>query len=162
MAARRKRLAMKIRITYDRIIGLVLLVFSLALLFWIIPYGVEQMGGDVGPGMDPTAMPKYTGLLLGFLAILVMAARIPGQEKRVRLFPVRTIITIAFFVAYMVLTPLIGYLPASLVVLPVYLVFFGARDWKVIIPLSIGLPVLLYLFFAKVMLVILPTGLFMN
>lgn len=145
---------------YDRIIGLLLAAFSAAMLLWIIPYGVEQMGGNVGPGLDPTFVPKLIAGLLCFLAVLLALRRPPEKEDRVRLFPPRSAVTIGFFVVYMVLTPLVGYLFASLVVLPAYLVFFGARSWKVVVPLSVLLPIGLYLFFAKVMLVMLPSGMF--
>lgn len=153
---------MKINMTYDRIIGLVLLAFSLALLFWIIPREVEMVEGNVGPGMNPAFMPQCIAFLLGILTILVILTRAPHEEETVRLFPRRTVITIAFFVGYIIVTSMVGYLPASLAILPAYLWFFGARKWKVVVPLSIGLPILLYLFFAKVMLVILPTGVFMD
>jgi hypothetical protein len=151
---------MKINMTYDRIIGLVLLAFSIAMLFWIIPSEVEMVGGNVGPGMDPAFMPQCIAFLVGFLAILVILSRTPHKKEKIRLLPPRTVSTIAFFVSYIILTSLVGYLPASLVILPAYLWFFGARNWKIIVPLSIGFPVLLYLFFAKVMQVILPTGTF--
>lgn len=153
---------MKINKTYDRIIGLVLLAFSLALLLWIIPQEVELVDGEVGSGMDPAFMPQCIAFLLGFLAVLIILTRAPREEETVRLFPRRTVITIAFFVGYIILTSLVGYLPASLAILPAYLWFFGARNWKVVVPLSISLPVLLYLFFAKVMLVLLPTGVIMD
>lgn len=153
---------MKTHMTYDRIIGLVLLVLSLVLLLWIIPHEVELVDGNVGPGMDPAFMPQCFAFMLGFLAVLVILSRALGDEKTVRLFPRRTVITIVFFVGYIILTSLVGYLPASLAILPAYLWFFGARNWRVVVPLSIGLPVLLYLFFAKVMLVLLPTGVIMD
>jgi hypothetical protein len=152
----------KPKIGRDRIIGGLLAGFSIVMLLWGIPVGVEKMGGEVGPGLDPTFMPRLIVILIGGLAVLLMVSREPHQEDRLLLFPIRTVVTILFFAIYMGLTPIIGYLPASLVILPGYLLYFGARNWRVVVPLSILLPIGLYLFFAKVMLVMLPPGIFLE
>ncbi|MBW2038081.1 MAG: tripartite tricarboxylate transporter TctB family protein [Deltaproteobacteria bacterium] len=153
---------MRTRFTYDQLIGVILFVFSLALYFIIIPYEVEQISERTSTGLNPAFMPELTAFVLAFLSLLLIVKKREALQERVRLFPLRVIITILLFIAYMVLTPLIGYLPATFLILPIYLLSFGMRRWKTVVVLSIIFPFILYLFFAKVMLVMLPRGVLFN
>lgn len=144
------------RFNYDRLIALILLLFSVALYFFIIPWGVEG-AGEGGAGLSPDFMPRWIAVVLASFSLLhLFAAR--GERKEVRLFHRRLLISIALFVLYIAITPLLGYLVASILIMAVYLLHFGVRRWHTIVLLSILFPVVLYLFFAKVMLVVLPKG----
>lgn len=144
------------RFNYDRLIALILFLFALALYFLIIPWGVEG-AGEGGAGLSPDFMPRWIALCLAFLSLLhFFMAR--GEAKTVRLFHRRVLISIALFVLYIAITPLLGYLVASALIMAAYLLHFGLRRWKTVVLLSVLLPVVLYLFFAKVMLVVLPKG----
>ncbi len=142
---------------YDRAIGSVLIGFSLLLYFVLIPWGIEHSVDNPGVGLDPSFLPRLTALLLGALSI-PLVVRPSTWEKRVRLFPRRALIATALFIAYIAVTPLIGYLPATLLVLGTYLYFFGVRSWPTLIGVTVVTSFLLYYFFAKVMLVMLPSG----
>ncbi|RLA79817.1 MAG: hypothetical protein DRG33_03405 [Deltaproteobacteria bacterium] len=144
------------RFNYDRLIALILFLFSVALYFFIIPWGVEG-AGEGGTGLSPDFMPRWIAVALASLSLLhFFVAR--GEGKGVRLFHQRVLISIALFVLYIAITPLLGYLVASVLIMAVYLLHFGVRRWHTVVLLSILFPVVLYLFFAKVMLVVLPKG----
>ncbi len=141
---------------YDRTIAAILFLFSVALYFFIIPWGIEG-AGEGGAGLSPDFMPRWITITLAFLSALLFFVAKPAEEK-VKLFPRRALVTMALFVLYIVLTPLIGYLPASVLVMAVYLLHFGVRKPVTVAVLSVAFPLILYLFFAKVMLVVLPRG----
>ena len=139
------------------------MVFSAALLGVIIPKGVPVCDGSTATGLSPAFMPRVLAGILGFFACLLVLKRPLEQAEplsSLKLFPARTFLTILLFVLYIAAVPLVGYLAATLVFLPAALFFFGARNWAVIIPLSIGLPLLLYWFFSRIMFVLLPCGAF--
>ncbi|MBW2004346.1 MAG: tripartite tricarboxylate transporter TctB family protein [Deltaproteobacteria bacterium] len=152
---------MRKKITYDQLIGVILLVFSAALYFLIIPHGIEH--GRTGTGLDPAFMPDLIAVILAILSLLLILSRYVTRGSKaslgnVRFFPLRTMITIALFITYITITPMVGYLPATGIILLTYLLFFGARKWVTIVMVTVTLPLILYWFFAKVMLVMLPTG----
>lgn len=150
------------RMTPDRLSGLVLLGFSILLLTLIIPKGVETAGGPSSAGLGPAFMPRLVAALMGCLALALVFQAGPGRPgqagQRPTLFPAKILLTILVFVGYIIMVPLAGYLVSTLVFLPGVLLFFGVRKRRVIIPLSIGLPLLLYWFFSRVMYVLLPAG----
>ncbi len=145
---------------YDRIIAAVLFAFSVVLYFFIIPWAIEG-AGQGGTGLTPDFMPRWIAITLGVLSAILFIVAKPTHQQ-VKLFPQRVLVTIALFVAYIALAPLVGYLISSMVIMAAYLLHFGVRKPLTLAVLSLGLPVVLYLFFAKVMLVVLPQGILLQ
>ncbi|RLA82012.1 MAG: hypothetical protein DRG31_07940 [Deltaproteobacteria bacterium] len=141
---------------YDRLIGAILFAFSLILYFFIIPWGIEG-AGEGGAGLSPDFMPRWIAITLAALSALLFFMARPSQKK-VSLFAPRVLITVALFVLYIALAPLLGYLLTSVLVMAAYLLHFGVRKPLTLVTLSLLLPLVLYLFFARVMLVVLPRG----
>ena len=149
---------MKQRLNYDQMTGLMLFVFSVLLYFLIIPYGIPHR--QEGHGLNPAFMPNLITLVLGGFSLLIILQRHMAKEataeKKVPLFSKRVVITVLLFIAYMIITPIIGYLPATFMILPSYLIFWGFRKPIPIVVMTLCVPLILYWFFAKVMLVMLP------
>ncbi len=151
----------------DQKIGIFLFLFSTAMYFVIIPYGVE-MYRRKPTSLSPSTFPSLITFIIAFFSLLLIFKEYFTKEKepihkgetpRVSRVPLpRVIATIGLFIIYLVLAPSIGYLTTSILIMPAFFVLFGTRRKLVIAVLSIGLPALLYWFFAKVMLVMLPKG----
>lgn len=151
----------KRRMTNDQMIGFVLLLFSLALYFIIIPREVQQPN-RVGVGLAPSFFPNIIAFVLAFLSVILFSkayiVKKNESPQAVRLFNHRVIVTIGLFGVYMLLTLVIGYLLASILMLAAFLLFLGTRNKWVIVLLAITFPLLLNWFFSKIMIIMLPSG----
>ena len=148
-------------LNHDQRIGIILFLFSLFFYFVATPLGVPS--AQEGFGQDPAFMPNLIAIMLGFFGLLLVFHShvfTEGEDARpaTGLFPSRTLITIALFVAYIIITPILGYLPATALALLCYLLFWGFRRPVAVAILTVTVPLVLYWFFAKVMLVMLPQG----
>lgn len=160
---------MRAGLTGDQKIGILLFMFSVAMYFIIIPYGVEIY--QEGKGLNPASMPRLLTFVLAFLSLqlilnrYLMKKEFVGEKeplKSGKVLPPRVITAVGLFIIYLILTPLIGYLSASILIFATFLIFLGVRKKLTIAILSIIFPMLLYWFFARVMLVMLPRGIFFD
>jgi Na+-transporting NADH:ubiquinone oxidoreductase subunit NqrB len=53
---------------------------------------------------------------------------------------------------------ILGFIATSVVMTGLLLIYFGIRDWKTILSLSIGMPLFIYIFFEVFMKIPLPEG----
>ena len=158
----------KPRILSDQKIGLFLLLFCVAMYFFIIPFGVE-MYRRKPTTLTPATFPILITFILAILSLLLIVKnyfpkqKVLESDQKTRIFfnrsSIRVVLVIGLFFLYLILTPTIGYLTTSILLMPVFFMLFQAKNKVIIAVLSIGLPCLLYWFFAKVMLVMLPRGL---
>jgi hypothetical protein len=58
--------------------------------------------------------------------------------------------------AYIVLLEVAGYLLTTVAALGLLMFLYGQRRVKILLPVTIGLPVVIYLFFTKVLQIVLP------
>ena len=145
----------------SQIASLIMCIFSLLLFFYITPAAVEK--GGLEAAHNPSFMPNLITIILGILSFFMLLAETfkpqpLSDATAAPLFSPRVLIAITFFILYMISTTFIGYLPSTILALAAYLLFFGIRKWTTIIVLSAGFAVLLYWFFAKIMLIMLPVG----
>lgn len=143
----------------DQKIGAGLLGLCVLLYFLIIPREIDSSGSGL-VGLNPAFMPQLlTILLAGFSALLIIFGR-PAEKnpEGIRPFPKPVWLTLAFLVFYAYALEPLGYLPTTTLTLAGFLYFFGTRKITVIAAMSISIPLILYWFFGKVMLVMLPVG----
>ena len=155
------------RFKSDQIIGLLLLIFSAAMYFFIIPHGVE-MYRRKPTTLTPATFPVLITLILAVLSLLLMAQYFFPKQKIIEseqkpptvngLSSIRVVLLTGIFGLYLILTPIIGYLTTSILLMPLFFWLFKAKNKGLVVVLSIGLPCLLYWFFAKIMMVMLPSG----
>ena len=69
------------------------------------------------------------------------------------------VLVVGLFAFYYALTHL-GIVASSIILMPTLMFFFGERNWRVIIPLSLGIPLGLYFFFLYVAGIPMPLGIF--
>ena len=148
----------------DRWIGGVLLLFAVLLYFVIIPREVESAGRSLG--LQPSFMPNLVALLLGFIGLCLFIVNPQEQEEEEEetpshLFPLSVLITLGVLFLYPFAAEWLGYLVSSAGILAFFFFFFGCRNLLLLGALSLGVPLGLYWFFAKIMLVMLPRGMFL-
>ncbi|MDT8903443.1 tripartite tricarboxylate transporter TctB family protein [Anaeroselena agilis] len=140
--------------------GIILGVFSLLLYFVIIPAEIADVRGM---GVSPRFMPQAVGILLFILAVSLF---ISGYRKRDRQgqktyslsrHEAKLVVkSLAVVAAYIVAFDMVGYLIPTIVVLGLLMYMYGQRKKKVLFSVALGLPVMIYLFFTKVLHMVLP------
>lgn len=145
-------------------IGVVFLLLALVfVLFLIPPMGVNGLGAMAASDalVGPRFFPYLTAGLMGMLGAALMirnrrAGKMPthvsfalGQLRHV-------LMTIALGTAYIVLLPLLGILVATPLCLAAFFVYFGVREWGMVVLFSTGITLLIFLIFHKLMNIPLP------
>jgi len=103
-------------------------------------------------------------IVLMLLGGLLFYRTYHGTEKRRHPFDLQKVTIIRVFampvlvVLYIYVLELVGYLLATVVGLAIFSVYFGVREVRIIIPVSLSIPFLLYLFFEKILKIVMPKG----
>lgn len=149
-------------------LGTGLVAFSLLLIYYLVPNYVVESRFVASDAMSAGLFPKVVGYFLGALGLFLVGAgvreRFGSGPKPTRSPIIRgpALLRVAglFFIAlgYYHLTLRAGYVLATFVVLPVVMWYFGCRDKKVVLVTAVVFPVLIYLLFARLMMVPLPQG----
>ncbi|WP_022669303.1 tripartite tricarboxylate transporter TctB family protein [Desulfospira joergensenii] len=141
----------------DKIIGLGIVLFSMILLIFIIPRECDSSGG--GGGIGPDFFPNLiTGIMcvLGFW-LFFRKNEAPEENKQKR-HTAAVVVTAIMLLVYTYLAEYLGYISSTAVILLFFLIYYGCRN-KIMIPLIvIFVTGALYLFFGRVMQVMLPCG----
>jgi hypothetical protein len=159
----------------DLITAVLFIAAGLAAVVELIPSGVVVPGSINIPALSPDFWP-YTiawGVIISSACLLLeaLALKVPdgGEEDdaadaqfKLATLPatLRTIVLImALFLFYYVLTHL-GIVASSIVLMPAMMLFFGEQNWRYVVPLSLLIPIGLYLFFLHVAGIPMPLGIF--
>jgi hypothetical protein len=151
------------RLNVDLVVALVAGGLAVATLL-LVPY---QVPGEslvaIGNLQSPAFFPVFTGTVMlaaagGLAAQALLAAR-AGHGPRVRFPRAPFVLTVAaVFVAFAVGCHVIGLLPSAVLVILVLGRLWEFRDWRILIPVAVLVPLAVYLLFEKALLVILPRG----
>jgi len=143
----------------DKMIGAGLLLFSSALYFFIIPREVECRGTAL-IGLSPAFIPRLITIILAGLSLLLVFAGRQAEEdsEGIKPFTKPVWLTLVFLAIYAYAMEPLGYLITTALTLAGFLYFFGTRNKLIIACISIAVPLILYWFFGKFMLIALPTG----
>lgn len=164
----------------DRVLGLVLVLFALALTFILIPNGVVVPRSVRGTTMSPALWPYIvSGLLLVLgLAIALWTFTAAAVAKRDADRPeawldappdfivsspataryTRVAFAILFLFVYYGMVRFAGIPVASAIAIPVLSLLYGERRYLLVIVLAITVPGTLYLFFDRVANIPIPLG----
>lgn len=130
------------------IINILLILFSLGMIFWIIPAWTADPQEF---GLSGGTLPRLCCAVIGILAVFQL---ISGVIKGIRPdngqgFTVAMAIhLVKWFVPMFCIIPLwyyCGFLPGSIAVILALLLIAGRRDFKLIVPLAVLLPVAIML-----------------
>ena len=150
----------------DRYIGIGFLVFSLVTYFLIIPSQIYVPFRTKGTVLSPAFFPR---IILGVLALLSFLLIVNPPPKKAIVFKDKVGslnffrvwgIVFLFIVYIFVLIPIFGFLPGSMIFLISLMRYAGIRDWKKIIGVSVGIPMVFFYIFKLWAGIVFPRGVF--
>ena len=147
----------------DVIAGAICLFGALAGYFIVVPAWVYVPAQFKGTINSPALMPQALFVLLGiFSAVYLLRGfnkyRVSDRQGLAPLSDWALAAgTILICAAYLGAIYVVGFPVASALCLVAAQYYFGERRWGVILAIAILLPVLLWLFFVKIALIVLPT-----
>jgi putative tricarboxylic transport membrane protein len=153
----------------DFVAGCILLVFSAIYYLGAAAIPASRLADSVGPG----GVPKAYGVALGVLSILLIAQALLARRRAVAAAPhakaqaaarkdlqaaVRAAVMLAIGIAYVILLPLVGYIPAIALLI-------GATAWyqerarpRWVVPTAIIGAGVLWIVFVEVLQIAQPAG----
>ncbi len=149
----------------DLVLGIMLTVVFLLFTFVYIPIAVEVYDPQ---GVTPATWPRFVALSITLLAfILVVSAGIALKVEKYNpddtaaktdwtRFGLTTICLISFYF----LVDFLGIVLASMIVFLCFSRICGKCNWKIVVPIALILPIVLYFFFTKLAHVPMPLGVF--
>ncbi len=140
------------------------LVLGLALLFVLIPVGVDAPRKVQIAALAPSYYPNLIAIAMAVLglAIVVRAVMSNGDNGRLAGAPaaavakVCSVVLVLFATAY--LLPFLGFVLASTIALIVLMLLAGERNPVTVALVAVLLPAVLYLFFTKLANIPIPGG----
>jgi len=145
----------------EQIGGIFLSGFSLLMLFVVIPAEIPAEKG-IG-GVSPQFFPQFVVLLLLVCAISTFVTGYlkrgkPNQKNYTITMREAKLVVLSLFLLAMYITAFdwFGYMIPTMAALLVFMYTFGQRKKKLLVMISLGAPLLIYLFFTKVLQMPLP------
>ena len=129
--------------------------------FWLIP---GQIHYRPAPGLSPAFWPKFLMITLMLLSGISFLRALLGTEGTKPSFDLSKLTMVRVFalpllvIMYIYFLELFGYLIATITGLAIFFIYFGVRELKIIIPVSACVPLLLYMFFEKILKIVMPKG----
>ena len=166
---------MTIKINKDQISGGVLILISILFLAVLIPEAVQVPRGEHLAVLSPDFWIKIIVWTLLALGLILFAEGVQIAKKEsasaqddvtesdYRSFPASLIIvTLAIALLFLFYFGIVylGMLASSIIALIVFIRLSGENRWKIIIPIALIQPILLYYFFLKVAGIPMPLGIF--
>lgn len=154
------------KINNNVVAGLTLLLFGVLLYVYLIPTQVPQSDG-MPLALSPQLFCRISAGCLIFLSVLLLAGsnRIETDEDEnissgaeLREQWLRGGVSVILSVIYITLISFLGYFVSTFLILTVFTLFFGGKNWPVIIATQLGVLCFIYLLFVKGLRVILPDG----
>ncbi len=166
------------RSTKDVGLAVGLILFFLFTLFFLIPKGIYVPANINIRVMSPDFFPRVVAIFLIMMCVILALQSIlssrgrNANQKEVKEFSqegsernkirkvkiVKICVSILFLFIYFKAVKLIGMLPSSCIFLLAFSSLYGERRFKIIIPLAIILPLMLYFFFTQIAKIPLPKG----
>jgi len=151
------------QINYNTVVATIFIILW-TIMFFTIPYQIQKpmlfMGRSL-MGLKPTLFPQIATLSLIGLSIwyLVISFRITdkslfSQVTRQGYF--RIIASLVVFIAYALLFEHLGFVLSSVLVAGTLSTFYGNRNILVGIVVSVGVPIVIYFVFTRLLKVSLP------
>ena len=148
----------------DIISGGLLLIFSLAMIFIIVPFQIKSSSEY---GLDPKFFPVGVLWLLVAMGVLLVATRILAPPDAADAAPVlgaRNWLFIGGFTAFFVITFIainyLGFLLAGMLMIAAVMLVLGLRHlhWLELVGVSVGAPLFIYYSLYQIFSVQLPSG----
>ena len=149
----------------DIIVSAIILVLNITLLL-LTPGAIEEQGLSSGElSFPPWAFPAIVLSILTLISLWWIVNAFISNKKTMNesviffdksALRVITTLIIMFLGVYAV--NILGFIATSVLMTGLLLIYFGIRNWKTILSLSIGMPLFIYIFFEVFMKIPLPEG----
>jgi len=140
--------------------GIILLVFSLVLLFIFIPAQIRDVTTF---GVSPRFVPQILTVLLAFLsALLILEGFYTKRAENQKIYNIEggqfkvVSITLAILCGYTWVVDLLGYIPTTMITIGVLMWLYGQRKLWPFFFITLFLPLAIYEFFTLLLQVQLP------
>jgi hypothetical protein len=155
------------KVSKDFKTGIFLVLFAILLFVYLIPNHIVDNPRLIvsNPAMSSRLFPYVLSIGLGIVGIAMMIAELVNKKawtKSKHLINqtaiVRVLALFGIALLYYWLMGILGYILTSMLILPVLMLFYGYRQYKVIVIISIAFPLIMYYLFVTFMYVPLPKG----
>ena len=145
----------------DGIIGIGLFIFSVIMYFIIIPNQIVDVSYGAG-SLLPAFFPKVAIGVIGVLSIfLIVEGFISNRQGQQSLsFGPKALSIILFLIGYAIGIEIIGYLAATGIFLFALMLYLSRENWFKYIVIIVVFLAVNYLFFEKMLKLVLPRGYF--
>jgi hypothetical protein len=147
--------------------GIFLVLFAILLYVYLIPnYIVDNPRLIVSnPAMSSRLYPYVISIGLGIVGAAMMIAELVNKKAWIKsknlinqTAIIRVLALFGIALLYYWLMGILGYILTSMLILPALMLFYGYRQYKVIVIVSIAFPLIMYYLFVTFMYVPLPKG----
>lgn len=148
--------------------GLILMLLAVVIYFYLIPAQIQDAKG-MPLAMSPRLFCKISSLALFLMSLILLVSGIVGTsavkeneytKSELKDQRLRAAVSISISILYIILINKIGYFVSTSGVLLFFSIYFGARDWKIIILSQVAVLAFIYAVFVIGLKVILPSGIF--
>lgn len=155
------------KLNRDSIAGLILLAFSLVLIFYLTPDQVESHG-DVLPALNPRMFCYLTGGLLAVLSLILIIVSMKKNKQAADSAAqptsweplCRGLICTAVAGLYIASANFLGFFVSTALAMTIFLIYFGVKKWSGILLFLVVVLGFIYLLFVQALKVVMPDGLF--
>lgn len=149
----------------DSLLGVVLLAFSMLLMFVIIPSQVvdpKVPGTFIAPDFFPKALAGFLIFLSALLVYNGQATAAQSERADDKRITSATLMCIALILIAIWAIRWVGMMPASCIAMVLLMRMFGYEDWKKSILIALGFIIVMFLFFEKIAGISIPRGALFN
>lgn len=131
-------------------------IYIWAAVFFIASIGIKEQSSRM--------FPRIMCFLAVVLSTVFLISCLRGKDVKEGDEPIsfkgagRAMIMGVILIGYILLNWLTGFYISTVIFLPVGMLYLGQRNWKLIAGVSIGLPLIVWLFFDLTLGMIMPTG----
>lgn len=153
---------MKKNLYTDGVIGIGLLIFSIVMYFFIIPSQIKNITFGSG-GLAPSTFPKLAIVLIGIFSICLIISNFSFKiQTTIEKIGPKAPIIVFFLIGYLLLISIIGHLFATPIFLLLIMIYLSKDKWPRYILTVIIFILINYIFFEKILRIILPKGFLFN
>jgi len=149
---------MKLKLNVDTYFGIGLFIFSSIMYFFILPKQIKLLTYGMY-GLSPFVFPKIALSGIMFLSVVLMINSVwKPKERQYGKTVNKSWIIMFFLIGYLFLIDLIGFLVASSVFLFALMMYLDRKKWLKYILVIFFFVLINYVFFEKMLKVMLPRG----
>jgi hypothetical protein len=145
----------------DRYIGIVFLILG-GLLYYLSIEQIDDIGTSMAGVNSPRFFPRFTLLVMAVFSVILIYQDLTGKGTPVsgkeRLISREMIILFGIAGLFVLSLTVLGYFISAPLLILVTMIYLGEKSWKRIMLLTLITPTAMYVFFERILEIILPVG----